>query len=64
MNQSVELSPSNEKLIEFYNRQVYSRFVQHVEMARKGRLKGTREERDSTIYQSDVFLGLASKEMG
>lgn len=43
---------------------IYSMFVDHVEKYRKDKFKISREQREKLIYNSDLFLGKKSVELG
>lgn len=44
--------------------EIHDKFIQHVENHRKTSLKVTKDDRRSTIYNADVFMGEKAKEFG
>lgn len=59
-----EVTPEAKEIANHYVDDIYSRFRKHVEDSRGSKLKISGEEREKTIYSSDVFHASRALELG
>jgi ClpP class serine protease len=64
MNMLKKFTEEDKKETEWYIDQIYQRFINHVEVSRKSKLKLSKEQRDKEIYTSGVFFGDRAVELG
>ena len=64
MDMTQEFTPGLKKEAAEYIDDIYTRFRKHVEDTRGPKLKISGEQREKTIYSSDVFLAEKALELG